>query len=44
MSGPLAELHVFISGPPPMVSQISRGLRARGVPREHIHTEHFAFR
>jgi len=43
VSGPLAGLHVFISGPPPMVRQTSRALRGRGVPREHIHTEHFAF-
>lgn len=44
-AGPLTpDTHVFLCGPAPMVEQLSRELRRRGVPRLHLHSEHFAFR
>jgi predicted ferric reductase len=41
---PITDVHTFICGPVPMVEDISRYLRRRGVPRDYIHAEHFAFR
>jgi predicted ferric reductase len=38
------ETHVFLCGPARMVANLSRDLHRRGIPRDHIHAEHFAFR
>ena len=44
-TGPIAsQAHVFLCGPAGMVADLSRDLRAEGIPRDHIHAEHFAFR
>jgi predicted ferric reductase len=44
-AGPLtAETHVFLCGPAAMVEDLSIGLRRHGIPRDHVHAEHFAFR
>jgi 8-oxo-dGTP pyrophosphatase MutT (NUDIX family) len=43
--GPLTpDTHVFLCGPARMVANLSRDLHQRGIPRDHIHSEHFAFR
>lgn len=44
LQAPITDVHTFICGPAPMVEDISRYLRRRGVPRDYIHAEHFAFR
>jgi predicted ferric reductase len=44
IQAPITDVHTFICGPVPMVEDISRYLRRRGVPRDYIHAEHFAFR
>jgi predicted ferric reductase len=36
--------HVFICGPKSLINEIGRGLRHHGVPRDHLHSEHFNFR
>ena len=36
--------HVFMCGPARMVAAFKRDLQRLGLPREHIHAEHFAFR
>ena len=38
------DTHVFLCGPARMVASLSRDLHQRGIPRDHIHSEHFAFR
>ena len=38
------DTHVLLCGPSAMVSDMVRGLPRFGIPREHIHAEHFAFR
>ncbi len=38
------DTHAFLCGPSAMVDALSRDLHRAGVPREHIHAEHFAFR
>jgi predicted ferric reductase len=38
------DTHVFLCGPARMVANLSRDLHRRGIPRHHIHSEHFAFR
>jgi predicted ferric reductase len=44
-AGPLApQTHVFLCGPAAMVEDLSTGLRRHGIPRDHLHAEHFAFR
>ena len=44
-AGPLAtDTHVFMCGPVAMVADLSTGFRSNGIPRDHLHTEHFAFR
>ncbi|MEU9449899.1 ferredoxin reductase family protein [Streptomyces sp. NPDC048277] len=44
-AGPLTpDTHVFLCGPASMVEDLSRHLRRRGIPRAHVHAEHFAFR
>jgi predicted ferric reductase len=40
----ITDVHTFICGPVPMVEDISRYLRRRGVPRDYIHAGHFTFR
>ena len=43
--GPLTpDTHVFLCGPARMIANLSRDLHRRGIPRDHIHSEHFAFR
>lgn len=37
-------VHAFLCGPKAMVRDLTRGLRARGLDRDHIHAEDFAFR
>lgn len=39
-----ADTHVFLCGPAAMVDGLGRDLRRHGIPRDYIHTEHFAFR
>ncbi len=41
---PVADVHVFLCGPLAMVQDLTRDLRGRGVPRDYIHAERFAFR
>lgn len=41
---PAAGVHAFLCGPAAMVSDITRDLRRRGVPRDYIHAEQFSFR
>jgi predicted ferric reductase len=41
---PIRGVHVFMCGPLAMVEDISSGLRKRGVPRDYVHAENFAFR
>lgn len=36
--------HVFLCGPVGMIDGIKHGLHRLGVPRDHVHSEHFAFR
>ena len=44
-AGPLtAQTHVFLCGPAGMVETLSIDLRHHGIPRDHLHAEHFAFR
>lgn len=44
-AGPLTpETHVFLCGPASMVENLTRTLHRQGIPRHHIHAEHFAFR
>ncbi|MEV7387907.1 ferredoxin reductase family protein [Streptomyces sp. NPDC091215] len=44
-AGPLTpETHVFLCGPMGMISKLTHDLRRHGVPRSHVHAEHFAFR
>ena len=44
-AGPLTpETHVFLCGPAAMVEDLCIGLRRHGIPRDHLHAEHFAFR
>jgi predicted ferric reductase len=44
-AGPLTpDTHVFLCGPASMVETLTRGLHRQGIPRDHLHTEHFAFR
>src|SRR6185437_12439194 len=38
------DTHVFLCGPAAMVEGLSAGLRRHGIPRDHLHAEHFAFR
>jgi predicted ferric reductase len=42
--GRLVDTHVFLCGPLAMTESFTRGLHAVGVPRDQIHSEHFAFR
>jgi len=42
--GRLIDTHVFLCGPLAMTESFTRGLHAVGVPRDQIHSEHFAFR
>jgi predicted ferric reductase len=45
VAGPLTpDLHVFLCGPAPMLEDLSRALHRHGIPREHVHAEHFTFR
>ncbi|GLY90529.1 ferredoxin reductase family protein [Actinoallomurus iriomotensis] len=45
VAGPLAaDTHVFLCGPTTMVAELSVDLRRQGIPRDYLHTEHFAFR
>ncbi|HVN62956.1 MAG TPA: ferredoxin reductase family protein [Gaiellaceae bacterium] len=37
-----ADRDVFVCGPPAMTDEITRNLRAAGVPRSHVHLERFA--
>ena len=44
-AGPLTpDTHVFLCGPAAMVEDLSISLRRHGIPRDHVHAEHFAFR
>jgi predicted ferric reductase len=44
-AGPLtADTHLFLCGPPGMVAGLGADLRQNGIPRDYVHTEHFAFR
>ncbi|MFF5143047.1 ferric reductase-like transmembrane domain-containing protein [Streptomyces sp. NPDC013157] len=44
-AGPITpDTHVFLCGPPSMVENLTRALHRKGVPRHHLHAEHFAFR
>jgi predicted ferric reductase len=44
-AGPLTpDTHVFMCGPAAMVQKLSIGLRRHGLPSDHVHAEHFAFR
>jgi predicted ferric reductase len=44
-AGPLAPgTHVFLCGPASMVANLTRDLHRQGIPRDHLHSEHFAFR
>ena len=44
-AGPLTpDTHVFLCGPATMVESLAIALRRRGIRREHLHAEHFAFR
>lgn len=36
--------HVFLCGPASLVSGLRRGLLSEGLTRDHVHSEHFAFR
>ncbi|MGW7821581.1 ferredoxin reductase family protein [Streptomyces puniciscabiei] len=45
LTGPLPpDTHVFLCGPAPMVDTLTHDLNRLGLSRDHIHTEHFAFR
>jgi predicted ferric reductase len=45
VAGPLTpQTHVFLCGPVTMVEDLGSGLRRHGIPRDHLHAEHFAFR
>ncbi|AUG76879.1 Putative oxidoreductase [Kitasatospora sp. MMS16-BH015] len=45
VAGPITpDTHVFLCGPASMVEDLSRALHRQGVPRQHLHAEHFAFR
>ena len=44
-AGPLAPgTHIFLCGPASMVEDLTRDLHRQGIPRDHLHSEHFAFR
>lgn len=44
-AGPLTpDTHVFLCGPASMVAGLTRDLHRHGIPRDHLHAEHFAFR
>ncbi|MEU6195399.1 ferredoxin reductase family protein [Streptomyces sp. NPDC047061] len=44
-AGPITpDLHVFLCGPAAMVEGLSRTLHRQGLPRDHVHAEHFTFR
>ena len=44
-AGPLTpQTHVFLCGPAAMVQNLSIDLRHHGIPRDRLHSEHFAFR
>ncbi|MER7930087.1 ferredoxin reductase family protein [Streptomyces sp. NPDC096057] len=44
-AGPLTpDTHVFLCGPASMVEDLSRSLHRLGLPRDHVHAEHFSFR
>jgi predicted ferric reductase len=44
-AGPLtAGTHVFLCGPASMVANLTRDLHRQAIPRDHLHSEHFAFR
>ncbi|MFF0011322.1 ferric reductase-like transmembrane domain-containing protein [Streptomyces sp. NPDC005374] len=43
--GPIGpDVHIFLCGPDRMLSTLIRDLRRSGISRDHLHTEHFAFR
>jgi len=42
--GAVTGAHIFLCGPVSMVEDLTRDLRRRGVPRDYVHAEHFAFR
>ncbi|MFJ8021472.1 ferric reductase-like transmembrane domain-containing protein [Streptomyces sp. NPDC096311] len=45
VAGPITpDTHVFLCGPASMVENLTRALHRKGVPRHHLHAEHFAFR
>ena len=44
IDGRVADRHVFLCGPATMTEALQRGLRRRGVPRDHLHSEQFSFR
>jgi len=45
VAGPLtADTHIFLCGPASMLEDLSRDLHRQGVPRHHVHAEHFTFR
>ena len=44
IAGLTPQTHVFLCGPPGLIEDLSRGFREQGVPRAHLHAEHFAFR
>ncbi|MFC9930873.1 ferric reductase-like transmembrane domain-containing protein [Streptomyces sp. NPDC127190] len=44
-AGPITpDTHVFLCGPAAMIENLTRALHRQGVPRRHLHAEHFAFR
>ncbi|MFF5482398.1 hypothetical protein ACFY5C_34550 [Streptomyces sp. NPDC012935] len=44
-AGPITpDTHVFLCGPASMIENLTRALHRQGVPRQHLHAEHFAFR
>ncbi|MFE2432653.1 ferric reductase-like transmembrane domain-containing protein [Streptomyces sp. NPDC059373] len=44
-AGPLTpDTHVFLCGPASLVEDLCRALHRQGIPRHHLHAEHFAFR
>lgn len=45
IAGPLTpDIHVFLCGPAAMTKSLARGLQANSIPKNHLHSEHFAFR
>ena len=45
VAGPLTpDIHVFLCGPTALVEDLTTGLRRHGIPWDHLHAEHFAFR